>query len=61
MKNLNRAFQLKKIVIDQGILIVDDVINTGSTISSMATVFKNAGAKVIYAVTLATPMEESND
>ncbi len=61
VENLNRAFLLKKNVIDQGILIVDDVITTGSTISSMATVFKNAGAKMIFAVTLATPKGESND
>ena len=61
VENLNRAFQLKKNVIDQGILIVDDVVTTGSTISSMVTVFKNAGAKVIYAVMLATHMEEFND
>ena len=61
VENLNRAFLLKKNGIDQGILIVDDVITTGSTISSMATVFKNAGAKMIFAVTLATPKGESND
>ena len=61
VENLNRAFLHKKNVIDQGILIVDDFTTTRSTISSMATIFKNAGSEMIYAVTLATTKGESND
>jgi predicted amidophosphoribosyltransferase len=37
------------------------VLTTGSTISSMATVLKDAGAKSIVALTVATPLEKAND
>lgn len=46
-------------VIDQGavkgkhILLVDDVVTTGSTISECARMLKNAGAKAVYCITLA--------
>ena len=41
--------------------IVDDVLTTGSTLSSMAGVLKNAGAVSICALTFATPLEQKND
>lgn len=41
------------LVRDQRILIVDDIVTTGSTISECARVMKAAGAKTVYAATLA--------
>ena len=38
--------------------IVDDVLTTGSTISS---ILKDAGAKTIVALTVATPLEKKDD
>ena len=55
------AFRITKNVKEKNIGIVDDVLTTGSTISSMATVLKDAGAKSIVALTVATPLEKAND
>jgi len=61
LSNLMQAFQVKKDVDGKRIGIVDDVLTTGSTISSMATVLKAHGAKNIIALTIATPMEKEDD
>jgi competence protein ComFC len=47
-KNIKGVFKLKGDVKDKNILVIDDVITTGSTLSECARVFKNAGAKNVY-------------
>ena len=56
-----RIGSFPKDVTDKKIGIVDDVLTTGSTISSMASVLKDAGAKTIVALTVATPLEKTDD
>lgn len=58
LDNVNNAFVLndtfdKKIVREKQILLVDDIVTTGSTISECAKELKKAGAKKVYAVVLA--------
>jgi len=60
-RNMNRAFKIMKDVQNKKIGIVDDVLTTGSTISSMATLLKQRGAQSIIALTIATPLEKKYD
>lgn len=55
-KNLDKAFtvQDKKEFKDKNILLIDDVLTTGSTADHCATILKKANAKDIYVLTLAT-------
>jgi competence protein ComFC len=55
MENLRNAFRLRKNVSVQGLrlLLVDDVLTTGSTLSECARILKAAGAKSVHAVTAA--------
>jgi ComF family protein len=55
MKNLHDAFRLRRKadVRDLRVLLIDDVLTTGSTLSECARVLKNAGAASIYAATAA--------
>lgn len=54
--NLADSFDLKRpeLVKDKNILLLDDVITTGSTVEECAKLLKNAGAKKIYALSIAT-------
>ena len=54
-KNIKNAFSVKnnEFVKDKTILLVDDIATTLSTISECSLALKNAGAKKIYALTLA--------
>ncbi|HIN03163.1 MAG TPA: ComF family protein [Candidatus Marinimicrobia bacterium] len=61
LNNMKQAFRITKDVTDKKIGIVDDVLTTGSTISSMASVLKDAGARTIVALTVATPLEKTDD
>ena len=61
LNNMKQTFRITKDVTDKKIGIVDDVLTTGSTISSMASVLKDAGAKTIVALTVATPLEKTDD
>jgi len=58
LKNMKKAFRINQDVTAKNIGIVDDVLRTGSTISSMATLLKDADAKTIVAITVATPLGE---
>ncbi|MBL7013790.1 MAG: ComF family protein [Candidatus Marinimicrobia bacterium] len=60
-ENMNSAFHVHKDVSGASIGIVDDVLTTGSTISSMAVELKKAGAQKIIALTVATPLEKKHD
>ncbi len=59
--NMKSAFQVRKNVSGASIGIVDDVLTTGSTISSMAVELKKEGAQNIIALTVATPLEKKYD
>jgi len=61
LNNMKKAFKINRNVTDKNIGIVDDVLTTGSTISSMASILKDAGAKTIVALTVATPLEKKDD
>jgi competence protein ComFC len=55
MQNLHGAFRLRKTADVRGlrVLLVDDVLTTGSTLSECARVLKKAGALSVYAATAA--------
>ena len=55
MENLRNAFRLrpKRNVRGSRVLLVDDVLTTGSTLSECARVLKRAGASSVYAATAA--------
>jgi ComF family protein len=55
MENLRNAFRLrKKMNVRQlRVLLIDDVLTTGATLSECARVLKKAGASVVYAATAA--------
>ena len=55
MENLHNAFRLRKNTNVRGlrVLLIDDVLTTGSTLSECARVLKGAGAISVYAATAA--------
>ena len=55
MENLHNAFRLRKNANVRGLrmLLIDDVLTTGSTLSECARVLKRAGAKSVHAATAA--------
>jgi ComF family protein len=55
MENLHNAFRLRKKADVRGlrVLLIDDVLTTGSTLSECARVLKRAGANSVYAATAA--------
>ena len=55
MENLHNAFRLRKNMNVRGLcmLLIDDVLTTGSTLSECARVLKRAGAISVYAATAA--------
>ena len=58
LNNMKKAFKINQDVTDKNIGIVDDVLTTESTISSLASIIKDAGAKTIVALTVATPLDK---
>lgn len=53
-KNIKGAFRVKtKEGMQKNIILVDDVVTSGSTIKAAASPLKRAGAQLVYAVTLA--------
>jgi ComF family protein len=55
MENLHNAFRLRKNADVRGlrVLLIDDVLTTGSTLSECARVLKRAGATSVHAATAA--------
>jgi len=58
LNNMKKAFRINQDVTEKNIGIVDDVLTTGPSISSM---LKDAGAKTFVALTAAKPLEKKND
>ncbi len=54
-KNVENVFALRSriSIMDQTVLIIDDIYTTGATVSSLANVLKNGGAKEVFVLTLA--------
>ena len=55
VENLRNAFRLRKkmAVRELRVLLVDDILTTGSTLSECARVLREAGARSVYAITAA--------
>lgn len=60
-ENIEAAFEVKRPEVFDGkkVLLVDDVLTTGSTASECATVMKAAGAKSVYLAVFASPIFEN--
>ena len=56
-KTVDKAFQVvhPALVRGESVLLVDDVFTTGATVSSCATVLKDAGATEVFVLTVARP------
>ena len=56
-ENINEAFILNKIgkVQDKRVIILDDIITTGATVSELAKTLKNFGALKVFTISVATP------
>jgi ComF family protein len=59
-KNVEGAFQAGANVKRKNILVMDDVSTTGSTLSSIAEAIYTAGAKEVYALTVARALAHHN-
>ena len=55
--NMANAFKSKESVKNKSIVIIDDVLTTGSTMSACAVSLKQAGAAHVYALTVSTPLD----
>jgi ComF family protein len=56
-ENVKDAFKVNEDVKNKTILLFDDVITTGTTINTCAKVLKEAGAKIVDAAAVATPVD----
>ena len=61
LKTMKKAFRINQDVTAKNIGIVDDVLTTGSTISSMASILKDAGAKKLLHLRWQHPLENKDD
>ncbi|MBD3226282.1 MAG: ComF family protein [Caldithrix sp.] len=57
VKNVTDAFAVKKTGSNSSILLVDDVITTGSTLNACALSLKNEGYDVVGVAAMATPVD----
>ena len=56
-ENMSDAFNIITDVENKSVLIIDDVITTGSTLNECARVLKKAGAKRVDVLAMATPID----
>jgi competence protein ComFC len=56
LNNVKNSFSLKdsSTIVEKNLVLVDDVLTTGSTASEAAAVLKNAGANIVFVLTLAS-------
>ncbi len=59
-RNLTAAFELRGIVAGKNVLIVDDVLTTGSTMNEIARVLKRGKAQRVEVLTFARVPDEAN-
>lgn len=57
MENLKDTFAPTDETVPEHVILVDDVMTTGSTVNECARVLKNAGASVVYVLTFASVPE----
>ena len=58
-ENMQGAFIVSQNASGKTIILVDDVLTTGSTLSSMAVSLKSAGAVSIIVMTVVTPVKDN--
>jgi len=51
------AVRYPHLIAGESILLVDDVLTTGATASSCASALLNAGAKEVFVLTIARPLD----
>lgn len=56
--NMANAFNAQGNIENMSIVIVDDVLTTGSTMSACASTLKKAGAVHVYAMTVSAPLDQ---
>jgi predicted amidophosphoribosyltransferase len=55
MKNREKAFALKSgKILPKTVIIIDDIISTGSTLDACAKILKSAGVERVYGVCIAS-------
>ena len=61
MKNLRRAFAVRRpeSIARKRVLLIDDVLTTGTTVNECAKVLRTAGAEAVFVLTLARTVESS--
>jgi predicted amidophosphoribosyltransferase len=62
-KSVDNAFEVRKprLVDGESILLIDDVLTTGATVSACAKALKSAGAHAVYVLSLARPKVHRRD
>jgi len=57
LRNLRDAFNVRRSVVGENIMLIDDVLTTGATLNALATTLKRAGAARVEAWVIARTPE----